>query len=78
MSRTRRNLYIVVILSTCGVIDMIRLTDRIIRLIEADAAAKLAAFSTMYARARSPDREAIHAAIEIERWLMESCRGCFE
>lgn len=50
------------------------LKDRIIRLIEQNAAAKVAELSNEFVRAKSGEKEAIAAGIEVERWLSESCR----
>lgn len=52
------------------------LKDRIIRLIEQNAAKKVSDLSGEYVRAESEEKEAIQAGIEIERWLAESCREC--
>ena len=52
------------------------LKNQIIRLIEHNAARKVSALSTEYVRAQSGQREAIQAALEIERWLGESCQEC--
>jgi len=55
---------------------MTELTDRMLRLIQADAAARLADLSNRYVHAQAADKETIQAAIEIERWLTESCEDC--
>ena len=55
---------------------MTELTNRMLRLIQADAAARLADLSNRYLQAQPAEREAIQAAIEIERWLAESCEDC--
>jgi len=52
------------------------LKDRIIRLIEQNAAKKVSDLSGEYVRAKSEEKEAIQAGIEIERWVAESCREC--
>ncbi len=52
------------------------LKDRIIRLIEQDAAKKVSQLSGEYIRAKSGQKEAVAAGIEIERCLAESCREC--
>jgi len=52
------------------------LKDRIIRLIEQDAARKVSDLSGEYVRAKSKEKEAIQAGIELERWVSESCRDC--
>ena len=54
------------------------LKDRIVRLIEQNAARKVSELSGEYIRAKPAEREAIQAAIDIERWLSESCRECLE
>ena len=53
-----------------------KLKDRIIRLIEQNAAKKVSDLSGKYARAKSEEKEAIQAGIELERWVSESCREC--
>ena len=52
--------------------------DRIVRLIEQEAARKVAALSHEYVRAEPSHKEAVLAALEIERWVAEGCRECFE
>ena len=52
------------------------LKNQIIRLIEQNAARKVSALSSEYVRAQSGQKEAIQAAIEIERWLGQSCQEC--
>jgi hypothetical protein len=52
--------------------------DRIIHLIEQEAAGKVAARSGEYVRAEPGRREALQAAIQVERWLAESCRDCLD
>ena len=52
--------------------------DRIVRLIEQEAARKVAELSRAYVRAPPSHREAVQAAMEIERWLADGCRECFE
>ena len=54
------------------------LKDRIIRLIEQNAAGKVSNLSEEYVRAKSGEKEAIQAGIEFERWVAESCRECLE
>ena len=54
------------------------LKDRIVRLIEQNAARKVSELSGEYIRAKPAEREAIQAAIDIERWLSEGCRECLE
>ena len=50
--------------------------DQMIRLIEADARQKAAAFSIAFARAPSAEKEAYLAAMEFERWMTYTCRLC--
>ena len=54
------------------------LTSQIIRLIEQNAAKKVAQLSGEFVRAKSGQKEAILAGIEVERELAESCRECLE
>jgi hypothetical protein len=54
------------------------LKDRIIRLIEQDAARKAAALSGEYVRAKPRDRETIQVGILFEKWLAQSCRECLD
>jgi len=53
---------------------MSELKDRIVRLIEQNAAKKVSELSGEYVRAKPAEKEAIQAAIDVERWLSESCR----
>ena len=57
---------------------MAHVKDRIVRLIEQEAAAKVAALSGEYVRSEPDHREAIQAAIQVERWLAERCRDCLD
>jgi hypothetical protein len=50
------------------------LKDRIIRLIEQNAARKVSELSGEYVQAESGEKEALAAAIDIERELAESCQ----
>jgi len=52
------------------------LKDRIIRLIEQNAAKKVSDLSGEYVRAKSGQKEAICDAIKVERCLAESCQEC--
>jgi len=52
------------------------LKDRIIRLIEQNAAKKVSNLSGEYVGGKPEEKEAIQAGIEIERWVSESCREC--
>jgi uncharacterized protein YajQ (UPF0234 family) len=54
------------------------LKDKIVRLIEQNAAKKASELSGEYVRAKPAEKEAIQAAIDVERWLSESCRDCLE
>jgi hypothetical protein len=54
------------------------LKDRIVRLIEQNAARKVSDLSGEYVRAKPAEKEVIQAAIDIERWLSESCQECLE
>jgi hypothetical protein len=71
-----RNLYIPAVLSFRGWSTMGELKDRIIRLIEQDAARKVSDLSGQYVRAKPEEKEAIQAGIDIERWVAESCQEC--
>ena len=53
-----------------------KLKDRIIRIIEQNAAKKISQLSGEYARAKPEQKEAICAAIEVERCVAESCQEC--
>ena len=55
-----------------------RTKDQIIHLIEQNAARKVSDLSGQYVRAKSGEKEALAAAIEIERWLAESCEECLD
>ncbi|MBN2269962.1 MAG: hypothetical protein JXN61_05065 [Sedimentisphaerales bacterium] len=55
---------------------MTELTDQMLYLVQANAAAKLADLSNRYVHAQPSEREAIQAAIQFERWLVESCEDC--
>jgi len=50
------------------------LKDRIIRLIEQNAAKKVSDLAGEYVRAESGEKEALASGIEFERWLCESCQ----
>ena len=54
------------------------LKDRIVHLIEQNAAKKASELSGEYIRAKPDEKEAIQAGIDIERWLSESCQECLE
>jgi len=57
---------------------MIRLKDQIVRLIEQDARARVAAMASSYPHAQPEEREEIMAGIEFERWLADTCAFCLE
>ena len=57
---------------------MSKLKDQIVRLIEQDARARVAALASSYPHARPEEREEIMAGIEFERWLAETCHICLE
>ena len=50
------------------------LKDRIIHLIEQNAAKKVSDIAGEYVRAKSGHKEALCAAIEVERCVAESCQ----
>ena len=52
--------------------------DRIVRLIEQEAARKVAELSREYVSSSHNDKEAIQAAMDVERWLVESCQDCLD
>ena len=55
---------------------MTELIDQMLQLVQANAAAKLADLSNRYVCAQPAEKELIQAAIQIERWLVESCEDC--
>ena len=57
---------------------MSQLKDQMIRMIEADSRKKVAVFSTAFARAPSEEKETYLAAMEVERWIAETCRLSLE
>ena len=57
---------------------MSELKDQIVRLIEQDARARVAAMARSYPHARPEAREEIMAGIEFERWLADTCAFCLE
>ena len=57
---------------------MSQLKDQMLRLIRDNARSKVAALAGEYVRARPEEREEIHAGIEIERWLAETCQDCLD
>ena len=52
------------------------LKNRIVRLIEQDAAKKVAQLSGEFVRAKSGQKEVILAGIEVERYVAQSCQEC--
>ncbi len=52
--------------------------DRIVRLIEFDARARVAALANSYPHTRPEEREEIMAGIQFERWLADTCAFCLE
>jgi hypothetical protein len=52
--------------------------DRIVRLIELDAWARVAALANSYPHAQPEQREEIMAGIEFERWLADTYAFCLE
>lgn len=57
---------------------MSELKDQIVRLIEQDARARVAALASSYPHARPEEREEILAGIEFEQWLADTCEFCLE
>ena len=57
---------------------MSKLKKQIVRLIEQNAWARVAALARRYPHARPEEREEIMAGIEIERWFAGVCRECLE
>jgi hypothetical protein len=55
---------------------MSNLKEQMLRLIQQKANRKVAVLSTRYVHANPGEKEVIHAAMEIERWLAASCRQC--
>ena len=72
------NLYMVAVSPLLLVIIMGKLKERIIHLIEQEAARKLSDLSSKYVGARPGQKEVIQAGIEAERWLIESCQECVD
>ena len=57
---------------------MSKLKNQILQLIQQKARGKVAALAGEYVRAKPEEREEIHAGIEIERWLAETCDECLD
>jgi len=55
---------------------MTELKNQILRVIGQEAARKVSILSGQYIRAESGQKEVLQAALEIERWLAQSCREC--
>ena len=55
---------------------MNELKNRILGRIGHEAARKVSILSDQYLRAPSGQKEALHAALETERWLAQSCQEC--
>ena len=55
---------------------MSKLKDQIVRLIEQDARARVAAMTSSYPHAKPQEREEIIAGIEFEQWLADTCAFC--
>jgi hypothetical protein len=63
---------------TPEVIDMSKLKDQILQLIQKNAARKVATLAGEYCRAKPEEREEIQAGIRFERWLAEACHESLE
>ena len=57
---------------------MSQLKDQIVRLIEQDARARVAALASSYPHAQPEEQEEIMAGIEFEQWLADTCVFCLE
>ena len=55
---------------------MTKLKDRMVRLIQQDAAEKMAAYAGEMIRGAPEEKEQILAGLDFERWLEQSCREC--
>ena len=53
-----------------------KLNDRMVRLIQRDAAEKMAAFAAEMTHSAPEEKEAILAGLEFERWLEQACEEC--
>jgi hypothetical protein len=51
---------------------------RILQRIEQKARLRMAQLANSYLHVPPEQREQVHAGIEIERWLAETCRECLE
>ncbi len=57
---------------------MIKLKDKMIRLIQHNAARKVAALADQFVPAAPEEKEAIQAGIDFERWLAEVSQECLQ
>jgi peptidyl-tRNA hydrolase len=57
---------------------MTKIKDRMVRLIQQDAAEKMAAFASEMTHAAPEEKEQILAGLEFERWLEETSRECLD
>ena len=57
---------------------MNQLKRQILRIIGQNAAARAAALSGEYIRAKPEEKEAVVAGIDFERWLSEVCEVCLD
>ena len=57
---------------------MATIKDQILRVIQNNAAQKVAALAGQYVRSKPQEKEAILAGLDFERWLKECCRECLE
>ena len=55
---------------------MTDLKDQIVRLIQQDAARKVADFAGQLIRAKPEEKEQILAGLDFERWLEQTCQKC--
>jgi hypothetical protein len=55
---------------------MTKLKDRMVQLIQQDAAEKMAAFAAEMICGASEEKEAILAGLDFERWLEQACQEC--
>jgi len=53
---------------------MTKLQDQMLRIIQQNAARKIALLANQYVRAGPSEKEAIQAGIEIERWFAQTCQ----
>ncbi len=57
---------------------MTKLKDRMVQLIQQDAAEKMGAFAAEMIHAAPEEKEQILAGLEFERWLEQTCRECLD